>query len=157
VIAGPAARRVALALALALAPAACSRGPAKPAAVDTRNDGCAHCRMAVSDVHFAAQLAAPGEEPRFFDDIGCLRDHLAARPPLPRGSVAFVADHRTGEWVRASRALFTRRESLRTPMSSHLVAHADPASRDRDPAASGGTPMTPAELFGPAGPPDGTP
>lgn len=142
---------------LALALAACSRGPAQPSAVDTRNDSCAHCRMTVSDTRFAAQLAAPGEEPRFFDDLGCLRDYLKGRPLLPRGSVAFVADHRSREWVRASRAYFTHRDSLRTPMSSHLVAHASPASRDGDPAAAGGTPRTAAELFGPDGPPDGPP
>lgn len=148
---------VACQAALALTLAACSRGPAQPSAVDTRNDTCAHCRMAVSDARFAAQLAAPGEEPRFFDDLGCLRGYLGARPPLPRGTVAFVADHRTREWVRASRALFTRRESLPTPMASHLVAHADATSRDGDPAAAGGAPVPAGVLFGPAGPPDGTP
>jgi copper chaperone NosL len=143
--------------ALALAAAACTRGPARPAPVDTRNDACAHCRMAVSDARFAAQLAAPGEEPRFFDDIGCLRDFLAKGPRLPRGAVAFVADHRTREWVRASGALFTRQGSLETPMGSQLVAHASAASRDADPAAAGGTPVSAAEIFGPQGPPDGKP
>jgi copper chaperone NosL len=136
--------------------AACSRGPAQPGTLDTRNEACAHCRMAVSDARFAAQLAAPGEEPRFFDDLGCLRDYLKAQPRLPRGTVAFVADHRTREWVRAARALYTRREALQTPMSSHLVAHADQASRDADPGAAGAT-VGVAEIFGPAGPPDGRP
>ncbi len=143
--------------ALVLALAACTRGPARPALVDTRNDVCASCRMAVSDARFAAQLAAPGEEPRFFDDLGCLRDHLGKKPPLPRGTVAFVADHRTREWVRASQAVLTRRDSLETPMGSHLIAHASIASRDADPAAAGGTPLSVGELFGPAGPPDGRP
>ncbi len=143
--------------ALALVLAACARGPAEPAKLDTRNDSCAFCRMAVSDARFAAQLAAPGEEPRFFDDIGCLARHLAKKPPLPRGAVAFVADHRTREWVRASRAVYTRRESLETPMASHLVAHAAASSRDADPAAAGGTPVSAAGLFGPQGPPDGSP
>lgn len=140
-----------------LALAACARGPAHPGALDTRNDACAHCRMAVSDASFAAQLAAPGEEPRFFDDLGCLRDYLRAQQRLPRGAVAFVADHRTREWVRATGALFTRNEALRTPMSSHLVAHAGAASREADPASAGGTPVGVAEVFGPAGPPDGAP
>ncbi len=137
--------------------AVCTRGPAQPAAVDTRNDTCSHCRMAVSDARFAAQLAAPGEEAKFFDDPGCLRDYLGEKPRLPGGAVAFVADHRTREWVRASRAVFTRRDSLETPMGSHLVAHADAASRDADPAAAGGTPVGREQIFGPAGPPDGRP
>ncbi|HET6924177.1 MAG TPA: hypothetical protein VFI16_13600 [Anaeromyxobacteraceae bacterium] len=135
----------------------CTRGPARPGVLDTRNDACAHCRMVVSDARFAAQLAAPGEEPRFFDDLGCLRDWLKGQPRLPRGSVAFVADHRTREWVRAAEATFTRNQALRTPMSSQLLAHAGAASRDADPAAAGGTPLGAAEVFGPAGPPDGTP
>lgn len=142
---------------LALALAACSRGPAEPAALDTRNDACAHCRMATSDARFAAQVVAPGEEPRFFDDVGCLRDWLAKGPPLPRGAVTFVADHRTRSWVRAARAVYTQQVSLPTPMSSHLVAHESAASRDADPAAAGGRPLGPAEVFGPAGPPDGSP
>jgi len=142
---------------LLLSLAACTRGPVGPAPLDTRNDSCAFCRMAVSDTRFAAQLVAPGEEPKFFDDLGCLRDHLAANPVPPRGAVAFVADHRTREWVRASRATFTRREAVETPMSSHLLAHASAASRDADPVAAGGVPVGLAELFGPKGPPDGSP
>ncbi len=113
--------------------------------------------MAVSDARFAAQLAAPGEEARFFDDVGCLRDYLRKRPRLPAGTVAFVADHRTREWVRAGLAVLTRRDSLETPMASHLIAHASLASRDADPAAAGGTPVSSGEIFGPAGPPDGKP
>jgi copper chaperone NosL len=138
--------------ALSLALPACRAAVAEPAAVDTRHDACAHCRMAVSDARFAAQLAAPGEEPRFFDDVGCLAAYLAERHDLPEGAVAFVADHRTRAWVRAAHAIFTRRESLETPMGSHVIAHADAASRDADPAAAGGTPALP---FGPSGPPDG--
>ena len=52
---------------------ACS-GPPGPAALDTQNEVCSWCRMSISDIHTAAQLAAPGEEPKFFDDVGCLRD-----------------------------------------------------------------------------------
>lgn len=142
---------------LALSLAACARGPAGPAPLDTRNDSCAFCRMVVSDARFAAQLVAPGEEPRFFDDLGCLRDHLGRRPRLPPGTVAYVADHRTRQWIRASRATFTRNQAVETPMSSHLLAHAGTASRDADLAAAGGAPVGPAEIFGPQGPPDGNP
>jgi copper chaperone NosL len=107
--------------------------------------------MAVSDARFAAQIAAPSEEPRFFDDVGCLRDHLKAAKTPPAMAVAYVADHRTREWVAAAQAVYTRVPSLETPMGSHLIAHADAASREQDPDARGGTPMTPAEVFGPGG------
>lgn len=143
--------------ALVLLPFACTRGSVQPSAVDTRNDSCTNCRMAVSDGRFAAQLAAPGEEPKFFDDLGCLHDYLAKKPHLPIGTVAFVADHRSGAWVRASQAVFARREMLETPMGSHLIAHADASSRQADPAAAGGKSVSREEIFGPSGPPDGKP
>lgn len=135
---------------------ACTRGPAQPGKLDPSNDSCTRCRMAVTDPGFAAQLAAPGEDPAFFDEIGCLRDFLKNRTgKLPRGSVAFVADHRTREWVRAAAAVYTRKETLETPMASHLIAHATAASRELDRAAQGGEQLAAAAIFGPAGPPDG--
>ncbi len=145
------------ALLAAAAAAACQRGAPGPAPLDTRNEACAHCRMAVSDARFAAQLVAPREEPRFFDDGGCLRDVLAAQPGRPPREVAYVADHRTKAWTRARTAVYARVPGLATPMGSHLVAHADAASRAADPAAAGGAPLAAAEVFGAAGPPDGAP
>jgi copper chaperone NosL len=124
-----------------------------PSALDTRNEACRSCRMPVSDARTAAQLVAPGQEPLFFDDIGCLRDFLA-RSPARRGAVAYVADHRTKAWVRASSAVYTR-AAIETPMGSHWIAHADAGSRDADPVSRPGQPVAVAEIFGPAGPPDG--
>lgn len=126
----------------------------QPAQVDTRNDSCANCRMAVSDVRFAAQIVAPGEEPRFFDDIGCLRDYLK-KTAVPREAIAYVADHRTKNWVPAARAVYVRNEQVRTPMASSVLAYADAASRDADRDGKGAA-VTLAELFGPGGPPTGS-
>jgi copper chaperone NosL len=134
--------------------ASCSAGPARPAAVDTLNDTCGSCRMAVSDKHFSAQIVAPGEEPRFFDDLRCLRDYLLRAPSLPPRAVAYVADHRTGSWVRAARAIYIEVPSLSTPMGSHWVAYADAGSRDADPYARGGAPLPAAAIFGPGPLPD---
>src|SRR6266542_4644321 len=133
---------------------ACGRTEPGASSLDTKNELCRFCRMPVSDARLAAQLVASGEEPKFFDDIGCLRDHLIQSPAV-RGSVAYVADHRTGAWTHASQAVFSRCPALETPMSSHLVAHANQASRDADPTAAGGAPVVPREIFGPAGPPGG--
>lgn len=127
----------------------CTKGPASPAALDPEgNDWCAGCRMVVSDARFAGQLVVPGEEPKFFDDLGCLRRYLADHPGLPEGAVAFVADHRTKQWVPARAATYTRVPELQTPMASHLIAHADAASRDADPVAKTGTPVAAAEFLG---------
>jgi copper chaperone NosL len=132
---------------------ACAAGPSGPVALDTKTDTCRSCRMPVSDASLASQLVAPGEEPEFFDDIVCMRDFLAGSSSTDRRSVAYVADHRTGAWVRASAAVFTR-SKLETPMGSHWIAHADAASRDADPAAAGGANVPAREIFGAAGPPD---
>jgi copper chaperone NosL len=139
---------------LATLAAACGGGAPEPAALDTRNEQCASCRMAVSDAHFSSQLVAPGELPRFFDDLGCLADYLKAGK-APAGAMAFVADHRTKAWIRADRAVYTRVAGLATPMGSHVIAHADAASRDADPEAKTGALVAATELFGPAGLPTG--
>jgi copper chaperone NosL len=149
-------RRLSLVGALALAFAACAGGPARPAPLDTKNEACGFCRMAVSDARFAAQLVAPSEEPKFFDDIGCFAGYLkAAGANLPPGAIGYVADHRTKAFVPAASAAYTRVDALATPMGSHLIAHADAASRDADAEARGGKPATVAEIFGASGLPDG--
>ncbi len=135
--------------------AACSRGPTPPVALDTRNDRCGWCRMAVSDARFAAQLVSPSEEPRVFDDIGCLATFLKSGGAPAREQLAYVADHRTKAWVRASAAVYTKKPGLATPMTSGFVAHADAASRDADADAAGGAPIPMRDVFGPNGVPQG--
>jgi copper chaperone NosL len=128
--------------------AACASGPPSPANLDTRNDACARCRMAVSDRRFAAQIVAPGAEPIFFDDLGCLRDHLsAAGTRVPDEAVVYVADHRTGEWVDARRAVFVRRADVATPMASGLMAHRDASSLAEDAGARGGVAVAAGEIL----------
>jgi copper chaperone NosL len=120
---------------------ACGSGSIVPAALDTSNEACRHCRMIVSDPRLSAQIVARGEEPQFFDDIGCVREYLRSTQP-PGAAVVFVADHRTGEWARAVDAVYTRSHTLATPMGSGLLAHRDATSRAADPSAAGGEPLT---------------
>jgi copper chaperone NosL len=111
-------------------------GALEPVAVDLGRDACGHCRMAIVSTATAAEIVAAGEEPRLFDDLGCLRDFVSTTPVASDAAV-FVADHRTAAWVDARHAVFTK-TTLQTPMGSGLVAHADTASREQDPAARGG-------------------
>jgi copper chaperone NosL len=135
----------------------CSRGPAAPAALDTRNERCGWCRMAVSDARFAAQLVSPSEEPRFFDDVGCLATFLKSGGAPAKGQIAYVADYRTKAWVRAAAAVYTKKPGLETPMGSGLIAHVDAASRDADLDAAGGASAGLRDVFGPNSVPDGGP
>jgi copper chaperone NosL len=126
-----------LAAAVPLAAGCAGSGVPGPVGIDLGRDACRHCRMAIVSKATAAEIVAPGEEPLLFDDIGCLRDFAAAMPPPP-DAVVFVTDHRSGEWIDARHAVFTR-TSLQTPMGSGIVAHADTASRDQEPAARSGS------------------
>ena len=103
--------------------------------------------MSVSTQIFAAQVVAPGEEPKFFDDIGCLSAWLRAGASIPAGGRAFVADHRTRAWVPAAAAVYTRVPGLETPMGSGLIAHESTVSRDQDPVARGGGRVALAEVL----------
>ena len=120
--------------------AACAPKPAQPTAFDAAHEACAFCRMTGSDGRAAAQLVTPGEEPLFFDDIGCLSDYVNQHG-RKENAVAFVTDYDTRAWVRADVAAFVRQPSIDTPMGSHLLAFASPSSRDAAAAAKGGTPV----------------
>lgn len=135
-------RRLAILLALVLA--ACGRA-AGPVPIET-GTACAFCRMTISNTHLAAEVVSPGEEPRQYDDIGCLVNDLRQRP-AGAAARAFVADYASAGLVPAGMAAYTRVESVTTPMSSHLVAHATPAAREADARVRGGTPLTAADVF----------
>lgn len=124
-------------LAAALVMSACAGGPPGPAAIGLGEDACGSCRMTIVSRATAAQMVRAGDEPVFFDELGCLRDFLIGRG-VPEDAVIYVTDHRTGAWVNARSAIFTR-TSTATPMASGLLAHADAQSRDADPAAAGGS------------------
>jgi len=130
------ARLPTLAAAVLLATGCAGSGTPGPVAIILGRDACSHCRMAIVSTATAAEIVAPGEEPHLFDDLGCLRDFVATAR-LASDAVVFVADHRTGAWIEARHAVFTK-TALQTPMGSGLIAHADTASRDQDAAARGG-------------------
>ena len=141
-------RRAVAALALACACAAGTACGSGTAAVPIeRGAPCAFCRMAIVDEHLAAEIVAPGEEPRQYDDIGCLANDLQKRA-IPSGGRAFVADYRSGALLPAESAIYSRVEALATPMMSHLFAHPNDAARLADARVREGVRMTPREVFG---------
>ncbi len=127
--------------------AACAPGPPPPAALDTANESCRFCRMAISERRFAAQIVAPGEVPLFFDDLGCLRDYLAEAGEVAGGATTYVAVDASGAWRRAEEAVYSRSPAVSTPMGSHLLAYASAAARAADTAAGGAQPLAFAEAF----------
>src|SRR5690349_14924131 len=103
-------RRALLQLALvALASCAEDTAPVDPV---WGKQPCASCGMVVGDRRYAAQILAPSGERRFFDDPGCLVQHLADRKLEPRG--AWVREARGDRWLDARAARYAR--GARTPM-----------------------------------------
>lgn len=126
---------------------ACAERTAAPAGIRLGEDACAQCRMTIVSERTAAQIVEPGVDPIMFDDLGCLRNYLAAQQIGARALV-FVADHRTGEWIDAAAAVFTQ-TTVQTPMSSGLVAHADAQSRNADEPARSGAAVAAGDVLGP--------
>jgi len=86
--------------------------------------------MLVSRGDQSAEWIAEGEEPRFYDDIGC----LATDPwSAPGRNARFVHVGRT--WAPAETSFFARPPGTSTPMGYGVAAFAtreEAASRDRE-------------------------
>lgn len=80
---------------------------------------CAHCHMLVSEPRTAAQLVTRAGERSFFDDVGCLAEHLSQ-----------ASDDVAAAWVRDARGSWSLARSARyrsgdaTPMGYGIVADA---------------------------------
>jgi copper chaperone NosL len=86
-------------------------------------DMCSHCRMAISDQRFAAEIiTVPGEVFKF-DDLGCMERYQEKMSNL-KTAAKFVKDYEQKIWLPVERSTIVR-TSIKTPMSSGLVALAD--------------------------------
>jgi copper chaperone NosL len=84
------------------------------------HDICYLCKMAISQLEFATEIVTPDGEVYKFDDIGCMIEFSKMRD-LPKGSVMFVRDFYTKEWVKIQEAYFVRSEKIQTPMNYFVV------------------------------------
>ena len=125
--------------AFALLSAACSARAAGPPEIVVDRTACSHCSMFVSEPIFAAAYQAPGQEPRLFDDIGCMLDAVRREtaPPLN----IWVQDAAGAGWIDAHQAIFVASADIRTPMSGGVLAYADAAAAETMAAAHHGEVM----------------
>ncbi len=113
-------RWMGLALGLAaLATASCSSGALEPQPLALDAVNCARCGMMISDARHAAQAVAPGQDPRFYDDRGCLAEDA---PELPAGARLFVEHDAGSGWIDVHDAFFAVTSDARTPMGHGLTA-----------------------------------
>jgi copper chaperone NosL len=132
---------------IAIVLVACAGGGVSPVDFDSAHEPCRFCRMTGSNGRSAAQIVAPQQEALYFDDIGCLRSYIKRTGAVPSGAAIYVADHQTGAWTHADRAIYTFNERIATPMSSHLLAHESKASHDADPDTRDGRALQIADVF----------
>jgi copper chaperone NosL len=116
------ARNVILVCLFALMPMGCGSSEIKPIDIYPE-DMCAHCRMAISDQHFASEIIAAEHDALKFDDIGCMQEFMEAHKEL-KISAVFLKDYTSRDWMPLNRATIVETD-LATPMGSGKVAFAD--------------------------------
>lgn len=120
----------------ALLSAACSARAAGPPEIVVDRVACSHCGMFISEPIYAAAYQAAGQEPRLFDDIGCLLD--AVRRETASSIEIWVQDAAGAGWLDADKATFVASPDIRTPMSGGLLAYADASAAEKAAAAHRG-------------------
>lgn len=118
--------RIAVILAFALLATTCSAKASGPPEIAVDQTDCSHCRMLVSELVYAAAYQTQGQEPRLFDDIGCMIEALRSEAAFP--SNVWVQDAAGGGWLDANAATFVASPDIRTPMSGGTLAYADAAT-----------------------------
>jgi copper chaperone NosL len=91
---------------------------------------CAHCRMLISTDSGGGEIVAPGEETRFYDDIGCLAAEWSAHVDRAHAYVRVAG----GRWSDAQTAFYGQSDGIQTAMASGFVAFstgADARAADR--------------------------
>jgi copper chaperone NosL len=86
---------------------------------------CSHCRMAISDQRFAAEIITADGEVFKFDDLGCVERFKEKSADL-KIAATFVKDYETKNWLPYERSTIVQ-TSIKTPMGSGKVALADSA------------------------------
>ena len=126
-------------VAFALLVTACGAKVTGPPEILVDRTTCSHCGMLVSEPAYAAAFQADGEEPRVFDDIGCMLDALGRQTASPAN--VWVQDAAGGGWLDADEATFVASQRLRTPMGGGLLAYADAAAAQKAAGAHAGEVM----------------
>lgn len=107
--------------------AGCAQGPPRPVEIEAA-DTCASCRMAISEVRYAAELIDPERRLYKFDDIGCMtrfaRDHRLIGGEGGRANV-FVRDYDGSGWLEGGTARYVESPRIPSPMASGLIAVPD--------------------------------
>src|SRR5262245_33403006 len=99
----------------------CQRRGVEPVAL-APEDMCAHCRMAISEKQYAAELIDSDGAALKFDDIGCMTNFLKSAKNKTTIAATFVMDFNERQWIKADEAYYVRSAEFTTPMNGGIVA-----------------------------------
>ena len=125
--------------AFALLVTACSARAMGPPEIVVDRSTCSHCGMFVSEPAYAAAYQADGNDPRVFDDIGCMLDAVRSETASP--ITIWLQDAAGSGWMAAEEATFVASPRLRTPMSGGVIAYADASAAATAATTHGGQVM----------------
>lgn len=98
----------------------CQRQTGQPVALEP-HDMCAHCRMAISEERYAAELINSDGDVFKFDDISCMANFINTREST-KVVAHYVMDFDERQWIKADDAFYMRSPELTTPMSGGIIA-----------------------------------
>lgn len=99
----------------------CQTRTAEPVAL-VPEDMCSHCRMAISEKQYAAELIDSEGTAFKFDDIGCMVNFLKSGKNKTTMATSFVMDFNERKWIKAADAFYVRSSEFTTPMNGGMVA-----------------------------------
>ena len=123
-------------VALALLSSACGAQAMGPPELVVDRTACSHCGMYVSEPVYAAAYQVGDNDPRVFDDIGCMLDAVERETASP--ITIWLQDANGSGWLNADDAFVVHSARIRTPMSGGFLAYADAEAADQAAAAYGG-------------------
>jgi copper chaperone NosL len=97
---------------------------------------CSHCGMLVSEPVYAAAYQAGDNEPRVFDDIGCMLDAVRRETASP--ITVWLQDAAGAGWINADQATVVSSARIKTPMHGGMLAYANAVAAEKAAAAHGG-------------------
>lgn len=100
---------------------ACQSGPPRPVDIESW-DMCAHCRMAISQKCYAAEIVSSDGNAAKFDDIACMLQYAADRSMKREDEAIFVMDYDTQQWLNAREAVFVQSDAIPSPMAGGIAA-----------------------------------
>jgi len=97
----------------------CGKPSLKPVEIEPA-DMCSFCRIAVSEMRYAAEIVDREENVYKFDDIGCMLRYM--REHRTEGVAVFVKDYDGSGWLSAPEAQYVRSDAIPSPMGGHTIA-----------------------------------